>query len=151
MTSAASVNAFIGQQALALVGMSRTGKKFGNFVRRELESKGYRIYPIHPTADRIDGVRCYATFADLPERVDAALVVVPPDQAIGVVRAAATAGIHHVWLQQGAESPAVLQVCRELGLDVVSGECVLMFAHPASYHRAHRFVWKLLGKLPAGA
>jgi predicted CoA-binding protein len=151
MTAARSVNAFVDQPAIALVGISRSGKKFGNFVRRELQAKGYRVYSIHQTASEIDGVRCYAHFADLPEPVHAVLVVVPPAPAIPVVREAAAAGIHHVWLQQGAESPAVLQVCRELGLDVVAGECILMFAHPTSYHKAHRWVNKLLGKLPAGA
>lgn len=151
MTSAAAINAFMGQPALAIVGVSRSGSKFGNLARRELARKGYRVYPIHPAATEIDGVRCYQRFADLPEPVDAVLVVVPPAEAGRVVSEAAAAGIHHVWLQQGAESPEVLRACRDLGLEVVSGECVLMFARPTGYHKAHRVIWKLLGKLPAGA
>jgi predicted CoA-binding protein len=149
MTSKASVDAFLVQPALALVGMSRSGKKFGNLACRELTTKGYRIYPIHPSAETIEGRRCYRRFADLPERVDAVLVVVPPAQAAPTVREAAAAGIHHVWLQQGAESPEVLQVCRDIGIDTVSGECILMFAKPTGYHKAHRWLWRLLGKLPA--
>ena len=151
MASATSIKAFIEQPALAIVGVSRSGGKFGNFARRILESKGYRMYPIHPTATEVDGARCYRSFADLPERVDAVLVVVPSAQAIQVVNEAAAAGIHHVWLQQGVESPELLEVCRRLGLDVVSDECVLMFAHPSSYHRAHRFIARMLGRLPVGA
>jgi predicted CoA-binding protein len=151
MAAAASINAFIKQPALAIVGVSRSGRKFGNFARRVLVSKGYRVYPIHPDVSEIDGARCYRSFADLPERVDAVLVVVPSTNAIDVVREAAAAGIHHVWLQQGAESPELLAVCRQLGLDVVAGECVLMFAHPTSYHKAHRVISKVLGRLPLGA
>lgn len=150
MTTAAAVNAFVNLPALALVGMSRSGKKFGNLARRELASKGYRVYPLHPVAGEIDGVSCYRRFADLPERVDATLVVVPPSEAAAVVREAAAAGIHHVWLQQGAESPEVLSICQELGLEVVAGECILMFAQPRSYHKVHRWAWKLLGRLPEG-
>jgi len=149
MTSLASVNAFIEKPALALVGLSRSGKKFGNLALRELRSKGYRVYPIHREANEIDGVTCYRSFTDLPEHVDAVLVVVPPAEAASVIKDAADAGIHHVWLQQGAESPAVLQACAERGLDTVAGECVLMFAKPTSYHRFHRWVWGALGKLPA--
>lgn len=148
MTSRASVEAFLAQPALALVGLSRSGKKFGNMAFRELAAKGYRIYPIHPAAESIEGARCYQRFADLPEPVNAALVVVPPEEAVRVVRQAAAAGVQHVWLQQGADSPEVLQACRELALDVVSGECVLMFARPTSFHKIHRWVWQLLGKLP---
>ena len=148
MASATSIKKFIEQPTLALVGVSRSGGNFGNFARRVLESKGYRVYAIHPTATEIDGVRCYRSFGDLPERVDAALVVVQSAQAIQVVNEAAAAGIHHVWLQQGAESPELLDVCRRLGLDVVAGECVLMFTHPTGYHKAHRWIAGMLGRLP---
>lgn len=148
MASRASIDAFLAQPALALVGISRSGRKFGNLAFRELVAKGYRVYPIHPAADTIEGARCYERITDVPEHLEAALVVVPPAEAVRAVRQAAAAGIHHVWLQQGAESPEVLEACRELGLDVVSGECVLMFAKPASFHKVHRWVWKVLGKLP---
>ena len=34
--------------------MSRSGKKFGNVVGKELKTKGYEIFPIHPEAKEID-------------------------------------------------------------------------------------------------
>ena len=49
--------------------MSRSGKKFGNFAYKALASKGYRVYPIHPDATAINGVKCYSDYADLPEPV----------------------------------------------------------------------------------
>ena len=148
-SSKALIDTFVSTPALALIGMSRSNTKFGNFAYRALVSKGYRVYPIHPSVGSIRGVRCYSHFSDLPERVEAALVVVPPAQAIGVVREAASAGIRRIWLQQGSESPEVLEVCREVGVDVISGECILMFAHPSGVHKAHRWLWGLLDKLPA--
>jgi predicted CoA-binding protein len=149
MSSRQSVEAFVGTPAIALLGMSRSGKKFGNFAYRELTDRGYRIYPIHPSVDLIGGVRCYRDFDALPERVEAALLVTSPAQAIGAIRQAVASGVSRIWLQQGAESPEVLETCRELGLDTVSGECILMFAKPKSYHKVHRWLWGLLGKLPA--
>ena len=104
---------------------------------------------MHPQADLVDGERCFRSLADLPEPVDAVLVVVPPEQALGVAREAAQAGIRRVWLQQGAQSPQVIQACAELGLETVAGECILMFARPTGVHKAHKWVWGLLGKLPA--
>ena len=149
ITSRAAVDAFLAHPAVALVGLSRSGKKFGNLACRELQAKGYRVYPIHPTADSIDGRRCYRRFADLPEAVDAALIVVPSAQATTVVREAAAASIHHIWLQQGAESSDVLEVCRIAGIEPVWGECILMFAKPSGYHKVHRWLNGMLGKLPA--
>lgn len=109
MSSKAMIDEFVSQPALGLMGMSRSGRKFGNFAYRTLSAKGYRVYPIHPSATVIDGVQCYADFADLPEPVGGFLVVVPSRNGIDAIGAAATAGIRRVWLQQGAESPDVLK------------------------------------------
>jgi uncharacterized protein len=149
MTSHASIEAFLAEPAIAVVGVSRSGKGFGNAAARELRRKGYRIYPVNPEADLVGGERCYRSLADLPEPVRAVLVVVPPDQALRFVRQASNAGITRVWLQQGAEAPFVTLACNELGLDVVAGECILMFAKPTGVHRAHQWIWGLMGKLPA--
>jgi hypothetical protein len=149
MTSRASIDRFLDRPTIAVVGVSRSGKGFGNLAARVLRQKGYRLYVVHPEADVIDGERCYRRLADLPDTVRALLVVVPPDQAVDVIGQAATRGIRHVWLQQGAESAEVLRTCEALGLDTVAGECILMFAEPTGVHKAHRWVWQLLGKVPA--
>jgi uncharacterized protein len=149
MSAKQSIDAFLAEPALAIVGVSRSGAKFGNIACRELRAKGYRVYPVHPGATTIDGLRCYSRLEDLPEPVGAVLVVVPPSEAAQVVRDAARTGIRRVWLQQGAESPEVLAMCREVGIDVVSGECVLMFAHPTGFHKAHRWLRNLVGRVPA--
>jgi predicted CoA-binding protein len=120
MSSFRSVKAFVEQPSIALLGISRSGKKFGNAAYHELTTRGYRVYPIHPYADVIGGIRCYRTFQELPEQVDAALIVLPPPQAVAAVHAAAASGIHHIWLQHGADSAEVLAACRHLGLDTVS-------------------------------
>jgi predicted CoA-binding protein len=145
----AMIERFLSRPAMALIGMSRSGKKFGNAAYRALVSKGYRVYPIHPIAATIGGVKCYTDYAALPEGVDAALIVVPPAQAIAAIRAAAAAGVRSVWLQQGAESEDAIKECRDRGLEVISGECILMFARPTGIHKAHRWIWGALGKLPA--
>ena len=48
MATKAAVEEFINQRILAVAGISRGGKKFGNTVCRELKAKGYRIYPVRP-------------------------------------------------------------------------------------------------------
>jgi len=144
MTNAERIAAFTAQPAVAVFGVSRSGKKFGNIACRELRAKGYRVYPIHPIATAIGSMRCYPKIADLPEHVDAALVVVPPVAALDVVRDIAAAGVRPVWLQQGADSPRVLELCRELQLEVVAGECILMYTQPTGIHRAHRWLHDVL-------
>jgi predicted CoA-binding protein len=149
MTSKAIVADFVSQRNLAVVGVSRQGKKFGNMAFRELKAKGYKLLPVHPQAEAIEGERCYPSLTALPEPVGGVLVVVPPAETEKVVREAAAAGITRIWMQQGAESAEAIKFCQENGLNAVHGECILMFAEPAAwFHRAHRWIWRLLGKLP---
>lgn len=148
MTTQSSVEQFLAQRHLGLVGVSRGGKKFGNAVLRELTKRGYRVSVVHPEAAEIDGVRCVPSVSELPDDVGGLVLVVPPGETEKVVREAAARGIRHIWMQQGAESPAAIESCQQLGIDAVHGECILMYAEPAGIHRFHHFIWKLLGKLP---
>ena len=149
MNSKETIHDFLSQRKLAIVGLSRGGKKFGNMIYKELSAKGYTLYPVHPEAETIDGARCYPNLAALPEAVGGVIVCVPPGQTENVVRDAAQAGIRRVWMQQGAESAAAIQFCAENGISEVHGECVMMFAEKVSFpHSLHRWVWKLIGKLP---
>lgn len=149
MTTRADVDDFLAQKTLAVVGVSRDPKKFGNAAFRELRTKGYRLFPVNPNAERVEEETCYPSLRDLPELVGGALLVVPPEQTEQAVRDAVAAGIPRVWMQQGAESEAAIRFCQEHGISVVYGECILMFAEPTSFgHKMHRWVWGLLGKLP---
>jgi uncharacterized protein len=150
MTTKATVDDFVSQHTLAIVGVSRGGKKFGNSVFRELTSKGYKLYPIHPEAETLEGATAYKDFQSLPEKVEGVIIVVPPAQTEQVVREAATAGIRRVWMQQGAESEAAIRFCQENGIAEIHGECIMMFTRQEALpHSFHRWLWRLFGKLPA--
>ncbi len=150
MTTKAAVADFTAQKKLAVVGISRKGRKFGNMAFKELKKQGYQLFPVNPNAETIEGERCYPSLSELPEPVDSVLIVVPPAETEKVVREAAAAGVKRVWMQQGAESPEAIRFCQENGIEAIHGECILMFTEPSAFfHRAHRWVWGVFGKLPA--
>jgi uncharacterized protein len=141
------VQDFIQGKRFAVVGVSRSGKKFGNAICKELKERGYQVFIVHPQAQEIEGERCYPNLAALQGQIDGVLVSVPPAQAGQVIRDSVAAGVKKIWLQQGAESPEVLAVASELGVRPVSGKCILMYAQPVrSFHKFHALVTKLFGK-----
>ncbi len=143
-----SAEAFVKCHRLAIVGVSRNGKGFGNMALRELKARGYDTSIVHPQATEIGGDKCYSSLGDLQGRVDGVFISVPPEKALGVIREAYASGINNVWLQRGAESKEVLETAKALGLDPVAGKCILMYAQPVkSIHNFHRAVDKVLGKL----
>ena len=139
---------FIQGKRIALVGVSRSGKKFGNTLLTELKARGYQVFVVHPEAKEIGGEPCYPNLAALQGKVDGVLICVPARQAEQVLREAVSAGMKKIWLQQGAELKQVLAAAKELGVTPVSGKCILMYAPPVrSVHGFHRGFVKLFGRL----
>ena len=149
MTTKAEIQDFLSQKTLAIVGVSRNHEKFGNAVYRELKTKGYRLFPINPNAETIEGDPCYPNLESLPEPVGGAIIIVPKSEVENVVKDAKKAGISRVWIQQMAETEAAIKYCEENGIAVVHNECIMMFSEPtAFFHKFHRWIWGLAGKLP---
>jgi uncharacterized protein len=149
-SSQTAVQEVMAQRVFALVGASRSGKKFGNAILRELKGKGLKVFPVHPQAENIEGDRCYPDLKSLPEKPGAVVICVSPAQSERVVKDAFEAGITRVWLQQGAVSDAALKFCESHKMTTVHGQCILMFAEPVqSIHSFHRWIWKLIGKYPS--
>lgn len=145
MTSKADVEGFVGRPKLALIGLSRGGAKFSNSTRGELEAKGYTVYGVNPAGGEVGGKPLYTSLAELPEKVEAALVMVRPEHASAAARDCVANGIRWVWFQQGSQSEEAVRICREAGLNVVAGECILMYAGNSGFHNFHRFFKELFG------
>jgi predicted CoA-binding protein len=141
MDSRQLISDFLAQRTLALVGISRSGKGFGNAIFKDLKTKGYKVYPVHPKGEDSLGQACPRNLAELPEKVGGVVLVIPPTETEKVVREVGQAGIRRVWMQQGSESEEAIRYCEQNGISVVHGNCILMFAEPAAFiHRLHRWI-----------
>jgi len=80
--------------SVAIVGASPRARWPGK-IFETLRDYGYpgAIYPINPRYDEVWGVRCYKTFASLPEPPSHALVIVPPVAVQEVVEQGIAAGL----------------------------------------------------------
>jgi uncharacterized protein len=143
-----AVNEFIRGKSFAIAGLSRGGGKFGNSIYKELKERGYRMMALHHEATEIGGEPCYSGLSELPEPVDGLIVCVAPAKVEPLLHEAARAQVKNVWLQQGAQTPEAVSLAQSLGLNVVAGKCILMYAEPVrSFHSFHRSIVKLFGKL----
>ncbi len=149
MPTKREIDDFLAQKRIAVVGVSRDPRQFANKVYEAFKKRGYQLYPVNPHMERLEGDRCYASVAQLPEPVDGALLMVPPKVSEDVVQLCREAGIRKVWLGNGAVSPEAVRYCREHEMSVVDGACPMMFAAPVGFgHACHRFVLRLTGSLP---
>ena len=109
-----------------VIGASRDRQKFGNRAVRAYLSQGDTVYPVNPNADLIEGVKAYARIADVPGPIDRATVYLPAAAgAEAMDELAARDDVGEVWLNPGADDPAVLEKAQSLDLNPIQA-CSIM-------------------------
>ncbi|HEY2112857.1 MAG TPA: CoA-binding protein, partial [Dongiaceae bacterium] len=129
-------------RSIALVGASPKADSVGNGMIRGLRGGGFtgRVYAINPNYEEIEGIACYPSLADLPERVDHALLGVANTRLEAAVQAAAAAGIPAATILasgylEGDGTPPLTQriadLARRAGMQICGGNGMGFYNHEA--------------------
>jgi len=148
-----TIDNFLAQKRIAMVGISRGPREFSVALFEELCRRGYDVVPVTPHMPQVKGRKCFARVQDIQPPVEAALLMTSPAVTDEVVRDCAEAGIQRVWMYgaggRGAVSNNAVAFCLGKGIDVVPGECPFMFLPKAgAIHALHGFVRKITGRYP---
>ncbi|RJL18903.1 acetate--CoA ligase family protein [Paracoccus siganidrum] len=81
------MNRIMKPDAVAVIGASAEDGKIGNSVMKNLINGGYKgtIYPIHPKADEIMGLKAYKSVKDVPGTIDVAVFAIPAKFVAGAL------------------------------------------------------------------
>jgi uncharacterized protein len=152
-TSLETIGDFLAQHRIAMAGISRNPATVSVKLFEELCRGGYDVVPVNPNATELLGRRCFARMQDIKPSVDAALLMTSPENTETVVNDCTEAGIRRVWMYKasgrGSVSAKAIDFCHGRGIQLVAGECPLMFLPAtAGIHRFHGFLRKLIGHYP---
>ena len=119
----------IAPESIAVVGASKNPDKIGYQIVENIYSTGYegKVYPINPNIDEIFGLKGYAYVKDVPDKVDVAIIVVPADRVLNVVKDCAekkvdllvliTSGFSEVGNIK--EEEEIVRICKEAGMRLI--------------------------------
>ena len=148
MTSLRQIEDFISAEPVAIVGVSRDPKKFGQMAFKELKNKGLNVIPVNLSAEEILGVKAYPNITALPPEVKGVVIMTKKDQTADLVREAMAKGLKNIWIQQAAESKEALKELQGSDINYITGECILMYYKPHSVHKFHKTLKKFFGRFP---
>jgi acetyltransferase len=82
-------------QSVAVVGASPEPARLGHRVLKNVVDNGYpgRIYPIHPTAAAVLGHKAYPSVLAIPDPVELAVLVIPPQFVLAVAEECGQKGV----------------------------------------------------------
>lgn len=110
----------------AIVGASKNQEKYGNIVLNDLKSAGMKLVPINPKEEEIEGFKVYPKLADIPDKPDVVVFIVPPAVTETVLNEVKELEIKSVWMQPGSYSDAAVKFCADNGIDCESNECIMV-------------------------
>jgi predicted CoA-binding protein len=153
-----SIESFLQGKRIALVGVSRNPNDFSRVVLRELIARGYDMVPVNASGESVEmeGRRVYHRLSDIPGPFDGALLMTPASVTASIAKEVLASGVPRVWLHHGVGPGAVdakaVELLRGRGVDVVAGECPMMFLDGGKgVHRIHAWIRRIFGTYPRAA
>jgi len=74
-------------RSIAVIGASRQRGKIGREIIHNIIQYGFngKVFPVNPTAEEVNSIKCYPKVTDIPDPVDLAIIIVPRDKVLGVI------------------------------------------------------------------
>ena len=118
---------FLAQKKFAVVGSFRDETKVAYSIVQSLLKRGYKVFPVNPTAKEVVGLTVCPSVKELPEAVDVVDLVTPPEATEKIVKDCQKLGIIRIWMQPGAESFPAIEFCKTHGIKVVAYNCIMKY------------------------
>jgi hypothetical protein len=111
-------------RTIAVVGCSKDPAKEAHTVPAYLQSKGYRILPVNPTADVILGEKAYKSLDDVREPYDLVEIFRPSADVPPHVEMAIRGPAKAIWMQLGIRNDEAARKATAAGKIVVQDRCM---------------------------
>ena len=131
-----NLDAIFSPESVAIVGASNTPGKVGHDIFANILRGGYTgtIYPVNPKARSILSVKAYPTISDIPDPVDLAIIILPPEASLAAVEESVRKGIKGIVIvsagfrEVGGEGleieNRIVSICKNAGIRLVGPNCL---------------------------
>lgn len=152
MTSIEEVSKkFLSKKIFVVAGVSSKGDTAANIVYKKLRVQGYKVYPLNPNSELVEGDRCYPSIDRLPELPQVVVIATHPDVTPSILNECGKAGVKCVWIHrsfgQGSYHPEAETIAKLYNMTLIPGGCPMMFSEPVDAgHKCMRWFLKVTGK-----
>jgi acyl-CoA synthetase (NDP forming) len=163
MSRFAGLTPLLAPRSVAVLGASSDPTRIGGRPIAYMQAQGFPggLYPVNPNRAEIQGLKAYASVADLPETPDVAIVAVPADLAAPSIEALARRGVKAVVMftagfaemdEHGAAAQAAMvATARSAGMRILGPNCLGVFDARRSYYATFSSSfdsgWPVLGRI----
>src|SRR3984885_11290860 len=163
MSRFAGLTPLLSPRSVAVLGASSDATRIGGRPIAYMRAQGFpgALYPVNPNRAEIQGLKAYASVADLPETPDVAIVAVPAEFAVPAINDLAKRGVKAVVMFTAGfaemdDAGAVVQAkmvatARAAGMRILGPNCLGVFDARRSYYATFSSSfdsgWPVLGRI----
>lgn len=111
-------------RVIAVVGLSSNEQRPSHRVAQYLLAHGYTVIPVNPAEKEILGLKCYASLAEIPQKVDIVDCFRKSADIPPLAEAAIAIGARTLWMQLEISNEQAAQRASAAGLNVVQDLCI---------------------------
>jgi uncharacterized protein len=112
-------------KTIAVIGLSDDPSRPSHGVSEYMQDHGYRIIPVHPTAETVLGEKVYRSLSEIPDKIDIVDVFRRPDAVPAIVDEVIALKLPVLWLQETVVHEEAAEKARKAGIKVVMDLCIL--------------------------
>jgi len=118
----ASLEPLLAPRSAAVIGSGRHARSIGRIILLGIREAGFAgtLYAVNPHGGDIEGIRCVASVAELPEAPDLVVIAVPAARVVEVARECGRRGVRSLVVITSGLSPAqesgLLEATRQGGM-----------------------------------
>jgi acyl-CoA synthetase (NDP forming) len=141
---ATSIHELFHPKSIAVVGASDAVDKMGGSILKSLiDSRATKVFPVNPKRDELMGLKAYHSVCNIPEPVDLAVLAVPANQTLAVIKECAKMKARTAIIisggfgETGEEGKKVeaqmLEAARNAGMRLVGPNCMGVYFEPTKF------------------
>lgn len=150
-----NIESIMSPRSIAVVGATNRAGSVGQAVFHNLLRAGFEgiLYPVNPKARHVNGVKAYPCLGDIPDEVDLAVVIVPPDLVKQMLEEAGrkqvkgavviTAGFKEIGGQGVELERSLTAVAKEYGIRMIGPNCLGIINNNAKVRMNASFAQKM--------
>ena len=117
---------------VAVLGASNKPDRYSYKALMLLKEKGHTPYPVHPILQDIEGIRVFASLAQVPVPLDVVTLYLGPANQVKVADEIVQSRPRRVIFNPGAENPALTERLQASGIEALNA-CTLVLLQTGQF------------------
>ncbi len=140
------IQEFLANKKLAVIGVSRNNKKWGNEMLRLFIKNNYEVYPVSNNAEQAEGIQCFKNAGELPSDVRNLIISIPKPATQKLLESIEKDRFDIIWFVYGSQNKEILDLAIQKNIRVIYGYCPMMFLNRTGLHKFHYIIKRAFSK-----